>query len=112
MITLLKTLNRFPPFLCRMVARTGRGRKCRALTSQEIADRSGLDPSTVSKLSRKRTWSKESLWVIDRFSSACGVDLLHPRRHIDLLKRHRLAYLRTNGDYYRRLLKGESPHQK
>lgn len=103
-MSLLEKVNRFPPFLCRMMARTGRGMGCRPLRLDEIAQRASLDISTVSKLSKRRKWDKEPLWVVFAFSDACGVDLLHPRRHIDFLKRKKRFHLNSNPTYWARLL--------
>jgi hypothetical protein len=101
---LTEKLNRFPPFLCRVVARKGKGKGCRAMTLTEIATESGLDVSTVSKLSHKRVWDKEPLWVISKYAMGCGVNLLHPRRHLDYLKRRKKISIRKRGKYFTNII--------
>lgn len=102
-MTLRERLNRFPPFLCRSVARKGRGYEM--LNLREIAKRSGLPLATVSRIAYLRTWDSLSLGVIERFSLACGVDVLHPRRHVDWLKRRKKLAWRGRETTVRKLLK-------
>ena len=97
------TLNRFPPFLCRLVARKGRGKGCKMLTLSEISMASGLDVSTVSRLSKRRKWDKEPVWVVSKFAEGCGVNLMHPRRHLDYLKRRKKISIKRREKYYLRL---------
>jgi hypothetical protein len=106
---LAKRLNKFPPYLCRLVARTGKGKGCRALTLTEIAAASGLDVSTVARLSYRRKWDDEPLWVISQYAIGCGVNLLHPRRHLDYLKRRKKISIRKRDKYFKRLLQEKPP---
>lgn len=52
----------------------------RALSSQEIVERSGLGYRVVMRLSRLRTWDDVPIGVAVKFASACGVDLLNQKR--------------------------------
>ena len=99
-MTLIQTLNRFPPCLCRLVARKGRT----PLTLAQIASLSGLSVSTVRALSAKKSWCGVSIDAVQSFSSACGVDILHPRRQIDFLRRRKKAHWRMNNAYYNRFI--------
>jgi len=73
---LLKVLDRVPPCVCRLLARTASGR--RALTHKEIADRSGLSESYVGQISRKNSWKDIPVSTVERFASGCGVNLFRP----------------------------------
>lgn len=84
-LTLQQQLDKFPPALCRLVARKHRGR--RPLTRREIASRSGLSLRQVDYLSKRTTWGGTTVKAMCAFATACGVDLLHPRRHVDWLRR-------------------------
>jgi AraC-like DNA-binding protein len=104
-LTLLEKLNRFPPALCRLVARVGKGRGCRPLTIDEIAAISGLSPCTVYRLSKAMTWAYETGLIISAFSAGCGVDLLNTRRHREYLTRRKRWHLSKQPKYFSRLLK-------
>lgn len=53
----------------------------------DISERSGLSYGAVRRLSNKRTWANVPPSMIDRFASACGVDMLHLKRTVFYLKR-------------------------
>lgn len=99
---LREKLNKFPPFLCRFVARKKHG--LRPVTDQEIADASGLSISTVCWLSKLKLWDTISLDTIERFSTACGVNLLHTARHVDFLKRRKKVHAKKFPKRYFKLL--------
>src|SRR5437660_1035509 len=86
MSNLTQTLDRLPPCLVRLVARD-RHHPGRRMPLLDIADRSGLSYGAVARLSHKKTWSGTAPLVIDRYCAACGVDILHPRRALQYLKR-------------------------
>lgn len=98
---LLDILNKMPPCLCRILAREDG----RALSLAELSERTGIDKSYLSKLSRRDKWDGTKIDTIEAFADACGVDLLHPRRQIDYLKRRRLSHITksNNKDYYSKL---------
>ena len=87
MKTLLEVINQFPPTLVRAVARTRNGRK--PISDSEISRRSGLSKDSVARISRLRSWDTIGVNTMDSFSTACGVNLLHVRRHIDYLRRRK-----------------------
>lgn len=99
---MVEKLNRFPPFLCRYVARDKTGR--RGLSNRQIAMKAGLTKSTVDRLARKHTWNGLRIDTIEAFSKACGVDLLHPSRQIDFLKRRKRKHARALPPSQRRYL--------
>ena len=101
--SLMAKLNKFPPFLCRFVARDKSGQ--RPLSNQDIAKRSGLNEQAVCKICRLKTWNDLTLDTIERFSSACGVNLLHPRRHLDFLKRRSQIHAKKSLRLYSSFLK-------
>lgn len=95
-------LDRYPPILCRLLARIPRGRP---LTLDEICDRSKLSPSEVHAISRQLDWRGIDLPTARAFMVACGTDLSnrdHCRRIRMFLKSQpsqplrRFAYLRRD----------------
>lgn len=105
-MTLTEKLNRFPPIMCRLVARTGVGRASRGLSHSEIAQLSGLERSTVAKLSKRETWEGCTLETIDAFSTACGVDLLHTTDQVRFLRHKKKTHITNspNQAFYKDLL--------
>lgn len=102
-MTLLEKLNRFPPFVCRLVARKLHGRE--ALSEREIAERSGLSRKHVRTLSHARTWDNIPLATADRFAAGCGVNLAIPWRHVEWLKRRKKIAWRGKEAMVSKLLK-------
>lgn len=96
---MLSKLNKFPPYLCRAVARKRELPK----TNMEIADDSGLSLSTVLRISKMKDWGEVTVAAADAFSRGCGVDLMRPRRHLDWLKRRKHAAWRQNPAFVKRL---------
>lgn len=70
-------LDKFPPFLCRAVARNST--RTKALTVEAIATASGLTKRTVQRLSNKTSWDGISVEVAFSFATACGIDLINPK---------------------------------
>lgn len=107
-MTILEKCNKFPPFLCRLVARKVHGRQ--PMTNAEIARKSGLSIANVDKLARARNWNHCTLKTVAAFAMGCGVDLLRPRRHLDYLRRRKKAQWqasKAHSKYVARLLKGK-----
>lgn len=93
-----KRVSRFPPILCRLLARHRYGPP---LTNEEIAQRSGLPLLYVAALSQETSWDVASLRAFRQFTRGCGVDLLDSKimRRIEgyLSKRPvSFKYLRTS----------------
>ena len=87
MKTLLEVFNSFPPTLVRAVARSKNGRH--PMADAEIARRSGLSKDSVRRISSLTVWDTIGVITVDRFTAACGVNLLHVRRHVDYLRRRK-----------------------
>jgi hypothetical protein len=85
-MSLVQKLDALPPCLVRLIARDPK-HPGRRLPLMAIAERAGLSYGATARLSLKRSWSNVTPKVIDSFCSACGVDLLHPKRSVDYLKR-------------------------
>lgn len=81
---MLEIADRFPPFVCRFVARKDHGTK--PMSHTDLAKASGLSRAYISVLSRRRSWKGIPINVVDRFSKACGVDLLTPKHTIRFLR--------------------------
>jgi hypothetical protein len=75
-LTLPQKLDRFPPVVIRLLARERRpDGSVRALTTFDIATRSGLTRSEVAHLSRLTSWGDVSIEVMLAFVKGCGADL-------------------------------------
>ncbi len=90
---LLDIANKFPPHICRYVARKKHGLE--PMSHADIARKSGLSRSFVASLSKRKTWKGIPVNVIDSFSRACGVDILVPKRTIEFLRHSKKAHLRS-----------------
>jgi hypothetical protein len=69
-----RKLRRFPPIVCRLLARTGPRQERRPLRDEEIARASGLPVSKVRSLSWEVSWDDVPVGIMLKFSEACGVD--------------------------------------
>lgn len=101
MTDLVAQFDRLPPFLCRLLARKNRGQ--RALSHQEIARKSKLAKSTVADLSYRTTWKGQRIEVIAAFTTACGIDPLHPRWQFEYMRRQVISHLNHCGGNERRM---------
>lgn len=92
-----KRLDRYPPVLCRLLARQKRGRP---LTTREIAETSGLPPAKVEAISESVNWDGVGVYEMRGFTKACGCDFTNQsdmRRVEDYLrKRPKFTYLRKS----------------
>lgn len=102
-MNLLDRINQFPPNCCRLVARKKHGTM--PMTTEEIAEKSGLSVGAVSEISRRKNWNGMRIEVIVAFSEACGVNLLKPERHIRYMRNRKMAHL-SNGTHDQRKLFG------
>lgn len=91
----LEIINESPPVFCRIVARTGRGVGCRPLTTEEIAERSGLHRDQVREISRLTNWNRMPAKNIEAFAKACGVDLMRTKEHWKYLRRGTLGHIQN-----------------
>jgi hypothetical protein len=101
--------RRYPPILCRLLARKKNGPP---LTEQEIAARTALTVLEVSLISKLTTWDDVPLKSMQGFLRGCGVDFCNrsDMRRIDAYRRCQPTwkYLRRSGqwlEYYEPLLK-------
>jgi len=106
MLTIEQRLRRFPPIVCRLLAREGRGRTPTLLSDQQIADNSGLSVAQVKGLSHLLAWDDVTCAQMLAFSSGCGIDLSSRDSldtHWKYIKRRRaFTYLRAQPDYHTR----------
>jgi hypothetical protein len=98
---LLKTLDRYPPCLLRLIARKGHGRT--PMTNALLSQSSGLSVRTIANLSCKNSWRDVTVGTAAQFCLACGCDILHPRRINDYMKRSGFIHLRKDKRYERLL---------
>lgn len=80
---LLEQLDLIPPCICRLCARKNN----RAMTIQEISERSGLSTWTVDRITKLASWGRVTSLQAMMFSKGCGVDLLRPRKKLFYLRR-------------------------
>lgn len=64
------------------------------MSNSELAQVSGLSRSMINKLGHMRDWNHVTAGTIQRFSMACGVNLLQPSITIAFFRRSRLAYMK------------------
>lgn len=112
-------LEKYPPVLCRLLARLPKGRP---LSNHEIATRSGLSHYQVEAISRQTDWRGVDLPTARAFMVACNTDLSnreHCRRIWMYLKTQprnpskRFGYLRRSpdwGGYYLPLIEVFAKH--
>lgn len=71
------------PSEVRLLAR----RNGKRVTTPEIARRARLSINTINLIARRDTWAGIKIGVAERFATACGHDLLRPRRTLQYLRR-------------------------
>lgn len=64
--------ERFPPLLCRLLARDGSYGP--PLTSIELAQRTGLSEFEILTLSDQVDWRGVDIYTMRKFTEACGLD--------------------------------------
>ena len=97
---LLTFVNALSPCLCRLYAHKGR----RPLSHQDIVEKSGLALSTVSRLSKARTWSGCRIETIVAFSFACGVNHFNARAVRQALRHGDMSHLRNADANQRKMI--------
>lgn len=65
-------LDKLPPNVCRLLARVPHKAK-QALTTDDIARRSGFSKQKVRAMSRLRSWKDVTVGDMEIFKSACGI---------------------------------------
>ena len=102
-LSIEQRLLRFPPIICRLLARKGSGRGLVLLHDSEIAERSGLSVAQVQGLSHLLTWDDVICRHMLNFSKGCGIDLSDRdslAKHWRYIKSRRaFLYLRAQPDY-------------
>ena len=100
---LIEKLDRMPPFLCRLMAR----RNGRSPSNKELSAESGIPLTTLRRICEKKSWEDVPVGLAQKFSTACGVDLLRQTRSLEFFKRRKFAHIKKspNLKYYSKLLK-------
>jgi hypothetical protein len=70
----LQKMDRLPPNVCRLLARSPSKLK-QAFSTEDIARRSGFSKQKVRAISRLRTWRDVSVGDQERFKIACGISV-------------------------------------
>jgi hypothetical protein len=92
-MNLLQLADRFPPAVCRYLARKDHGHS--PMSHRDIAKASGLPKTKVAELSLKKSWKGVPIDVVVRFSSACGVDLLRSKKTLSYIRRAKRVHLQN-----------------
>jgi hypothetical protein len=74
------------------------------LGCREIAKLSGISKSLVADLSLKTTWRNVSAGVIEKFTVACGVDLLRPWKTVAQLRHSKQYWITRAGPQQKAML--------
>jgi len=100
-MTFYSKAGRYSPILCRLLARVRYGRP---LTSQELADSSGLSLFQVEALSRQTNWDGVDIETVRRFTESCGTDFTSRkdmRRVSDYMRKApTFAYLKRSRNFH------------
>jgi len=104
MLSVEERLKRFPPCVCRLLARTGGSNNTiRLLEDEEVAKKSGLHISEVRSIMWRVSWNKVAVEDVFSFSTACGVkfsDRKNLTKHYKYTQLKRpFAYLQKHPDY-------------
>lgn len=75
-MTLEEKLNRLPPFLARLLAKSNG----RLMTTPELVKKTGFCHEKLERISKQRTWAKITVRDVDLFLSACGLKWSTQRR--------------------------------
>ena len=107
MIPIHTRFKRFPPIVCRLLARKNiSSRSSNALEpmpDEEIAKRAGMSVAEVRSLSWQTSWDSVPCGIMLRFSESCGVDFSSRdsmNKHSRYIRnRHRFVYLKRHPQY-------------
>lgn len=114
MISFETRLRRFPPIVCRLLARSGHSSGQRLMGDQEIADTTAtlarqspdyvaLSVAEVRSLMWNTSWNKLTVSHALTFTLACGVDLSSREsvhKHSRYIRaQHRFCYLKRDLQY-------------
>jgi hypothetical protein len=92
-LNILQLADRFPPAVCRYLARKDHGHS--PMSHRDIAKASGLPKTKVAELSLKKSWKGVPIDVVVRFSSACGVNLLKTGETRKYVRRYKRVHLQN-----------------
>lgn len=84
-LTLLDRMQMLPPYAVRLLAHDRR--RWQHMTSEQIARKSGLSICEVKTISVAESWLNVKLEKAIRFTAACGIDMAHLQRHLELIRR-------------------------
>ncbi len=104
MLKIEEKLKRFPPCVCRLLARTGdSNRNIRLLEDEEIAERANIHVSKVRSIMWLTNWDSVTVEDLFKFSKACGIDFSDREslaKHYKYTQLSRpFAYLRKHRQY-------------
>ena len=99
-MTLESKLNRIPPFVARLMAKTNG----RLSTTADLMERTGFGHQKLEHISRQSTWAGIRVADVDNFLKACGLSWSAQRRQRWLLelairkgRLHRMRHFKAVG---------------
>lgn len=107
---IFETAEKFPPCVCRLAARKKNG--WRPMSCLDIARAAKLSKSYVAYLSTKTTWKGVPIDVVERFSKACGVDLISPKAVLDYFRESKMIHTRNCSKTQKRFFLKLFSHRK
>jgi len=84
------------------MATSRRGR--RMLSHDDLAEISGLHKATIQRLSLLTSWRGVTVDTMERFSSACGVNLLQTGKGMEILRTRKMVFFHHANREQRRFL--------
>lgn len=83
----LADLDRIPPPICRLIART-KSRYPRILSIRDIAKAARLKWQTVAWIARQKSFARVTVEDAYKFRRGCGITPENEQRHLEYIKRN------------------------
>ena len=81
-MTLEEKLNRLPPFIARLLAKSNG----RLMTTAELMEKTGFGHEKLERISKQKSWARIAVADVDTFLQACGLNWSSQRRQRWLLE--------------------------
>lgn len=99
-LPLSRKAQRFPPLMCRLLARSNDGHnRAKAMTDEDIAKRSGLPMSEVKRISWSLSWNEIPFGSMLKFLKGCDIDFddrFSIKNSTRMMNSGRFTYLRKH----------------
>lgn len=98
-MTLEEKLNRLPPFIARLLAKSNG----RLMTTAELMAKTGFGHEKLERISKQKSWARIAVADVDTFLQACGLNWSSQRRQRWLLelaiskgRLHKMRHFKTS----------------